>query len=128
MLVSRFGFLGEKSLFNVCIFHCIFSILLLKNCLQSILYKVKIYNNGLHCIECPHQKASVEASTTPLNFYKNKGAPIEFWKTMLSFAFGFVLLDLKGCFDGSLSLVFGFLCFLSSIILGLSLWDDDLVM
>jgi hypothetical protein len=27
---SRFGFLGEKSLRNVCICHCIFSVLLLK--------------------------------------------------------------------------------------------------
>jgi hypothetical protein len=31
---SRFGFLGEKSLCNVCICHCIFSVLLLKICLQ----------------------------------------------------------------------------------------------
>jgi hypothetical protein len=31
---SRFGFLGEKSLCNVCIFHYIFSVLLFKICLQ----------------------------------------------------------------------------------------------
>jgi hypothetical protein len=31
---SRFGFPGEKSLCNVCICHCIFSVLLLKICLQ----------------------------------------------------------------------------------------------
>jgi hypothetical protein len=31
---SRFGFPGEKSLCNVCIFHCIFSVLLLKIYLQ----------------------------------------------------------------------------------------------
>jgi hypothetical protein len=31
---SRFGFPWEKSLCNVCIFHCIFSIILLKICLQ----------------------------------------------------------------------------------------------
>jgi hypothetical protein len=30
----RFGFPGEKSLCNVCIFHCILSILFLKICLQ----------------------------------------------------------------------------------------------
>jgi hypothetical protein len=31
---SRFGFPEEKSLCNVCIFHCIFYVLLLKFCLQ----------------------------------------------------------------------------------------------
>jgi hypothetical protein len=31
---SRFGFPGEKYLCNVSIFHCIFSVLLLKICLQ----------------------------------------------------------------------------------------------
>jgi hypothetical protein len=31
---SRFGFLGEKSLCNVCILHCIFSVLFLNICLQ----------------------------------------------------------------------------------------------
>jgi hypothetical protein len=31
---SRFGFPGEKSLCNVCICHCIFSVLLLNICLQ----------------------------------------------------------------------------------------------
>jgi hypothetical protein len=40
---SRFRFPGEKSLCNVCIFHCFFSILLLKVSLQYILYKVRIY-------------------------------------------------------------------------------------
>jgi hypothetical protein len=31
---SRFGFPGEKSLCNVCIFHCIFFVLFLNICLQ----------------------------------------------------------------------------------------------
>jgi hypothetical protein len=31
---SRFGFSGDKSLCNFCIFHCIFYVLLLKICLQ----------------------------------------------------------------------------------------------
>jgi hypothetical protein len=31
---SRFGFPGEKSMCNVFIYHCIFSVLLLKICLQ----------------------------------------------------------------------------------------------
>jgi hypothetical protein len=35
---SRFGFLGEKSLCNVCIFHCIFSVLLLKNSFFALQY------------------------------------------------------------------------------------------
>jgi hypothetical protein len=32
---SCYGFLGEKSLCNVCICHCIFYVLLLKICLQE---------------------------------------------------------------------------------------------
>jgi hypothetical protein len=31
---SRFGFPGENSLCNVCIFHCIFYVLFLNICLQ----------------------------------------------------------------------------------------------
>jgi hypothetical protein len=38
-----FGFPREKTPCNVCICHCIFSILFLNICLQSILYKVRIY-------------------------------------------------------------------------------------